>query len=50
LHSVYLHLAKAEKLQFWPKNTQVAGNHRNGAIETQKFSQLSISWPSNPVQ
>ena len=36
---------QARRLQSLFENTQVALNHRNGAIETQNSPQLSISWP-----
>ena len=36
---------QARRLQSLLENTQVALNHRNGAIETQNSPQLSISWP-----
>jgi len=36
---------RARRLQSLFENTQVALNHRNGAIETQNSPQLSISWP-----
>merc|ERR1719201_1750702 len=35
----------SRRLQNLFENTQVALNHRNGAIETQNSPQLSISWP-----
>ena len=45
LHMI-LHFCKQIWQQSWSENTQVALNHRNGAIETQNSPHLSISWPS----